>query len=64
METVGRLARFIIADLTDTKAVDQELQSNIAERKVTIQPLLLAGVDRPTGMLEGVLQKPEETSFA
>ena len=40
---LARLARFIIADLTDPSSIPQELQAIIPSVRVPIQPLLLKG---------------------
>jgi uncharacterized protein YjbI with pentapeptide repeats len=40
VQTIARLARFIVADLTDTKAVDQELQAIVPQIRVAIRPIL------------------------
>jgi hypothetical protein len=40
---LARMARFIIADLTDPSSIPQELQAIIPSVRVPIQPLLLEG---------------------
>jgi uncharacterized protein YjbI with pentapeptide repeats len=45
--TVARLARFVVADVTDAKAVDQELQAIVPQIKVPVRPLLLEGREPP-----------------
>src|SRR4029077_6332305 len=40
---LARMARFIIADLTDPRSIPQELQAIIPSVRVPIQPLLLEG---------------------
>jgi hypothetical protein len=51
VETVARLARFVV-DLTDVKAVDQELQAIVPQIKVPIRPLLLEGTEPPGPVLQ------------
>ncbi len=41
--TLARLARFIIADITDPKSIPLELQAIIPDLAVPVQPLLLEG---------------------
>ncbi|MGD0952666.1 MAG: hypothetical protein ABR985_09785 [Methanotrichaceae archaeon] len=41
--TLARIARFIIADITDPKNIPLELQSIIPDLEVPVQPLLLQG---------------------
>jgi uncharacterized protein YjbI with pentapeptide repeats len=43
---LARMARFIIADLTDPSSIPQELQAIIPSVRVPIQPLLLEGSSR------------------
>ena len=40
---LARMARFIIADLTDPRSIPQELQAIIPSVRVPIQPVLLEG---------------------
>jgi hypothetical protein len=52
ISTLGRMARFIIADLTDAKSVLQELRSIVPNSpSVVVQPLLLA-TDKEPGMFD------------
>jgi hypothetical protein len=52
ISTLGHMARFVIADLTDAKSVLQELQSIVPNNpSVVIQPLLLATEPEP-GMFD------------
>ena len=52
ISTLGHMARFVIADLTDAKSVLQELQSIVPNNpSVVVQPLLLATEPQP-GMFD------------
>lgn len=58
--TVARLARFVVADITDAKAVDQELQAIVPQIKVPIRPLFLEGAEPPGTMLQDLwLEYPD-----
>ena len=47
VQTVARLARFVVADITDARAVDQELQAIVPQIRVPVRPLILAGAKEP-----------------
>jgi len=47
VQTVARLARFVVVDITDARAVDQELQAIVPQIRVPVRPLMLAGTKKP-----------------
>ena len=53
--TLARLARFIIADLTDPSSISYELGRIIPNTKVSVQPILLSSLKNSRG-LAGVAQ--------
>ncbi len=53
---LGRLARFVIADLTDPRSVQQELTMIAPNVVVAIQPILLAGQE-PWSMLPDLYRR-------
>ena len=53
--TLARLARFIIADLTDPSSIPYELGRIIPNTKVSVQPILLSSLKNSRG-LAGVAQ--------
>jgi len=55
--TLASLARFIIADITDAKAVDQELQAILPQIKVPVRPLLLEGAAPPGEVFQVLWRK-------
>ena len=40
---LARMARFVVADLTDPSSIPLELQSFVPDMHIPVQPLLLAG---------------------
>jgi uncharacterized protein YjbI with pentapeptide repeats len=56
--TLARLARFVIADITEAKSIPQELVSLVETRpSLTIQPLLQHGTE-PWGMYDHIKRYP------
>ena len=58
VSTLARMARFVIADLTDAKSVLQELQAVVPlSPSVVVQPLMLATQEEP-GMFDFIRKFP------
>jgi hypothetical protein len=49
---LARMARFIIADLTDPSSIPKELEAIIPDLAVPVQPLLLEGSGQPYAMFK------------
>jgi len=52
VRTLAHLARFIIADITETRSIPQELQAIVPGLAVPVQPLLLEGSTGEYGMFQ------------
>jgi len=58
MTTLARLARFVIADMTDPKSIPQELVSIVEQLpSLAVQPILLKGAE-PWGMYDHIKRYP------
>jgi hypothetical protein len=54
---LARMARFVIADLTDPQSIPQELQAFVPDVAVPVQPIILAGQD-PWAMFPDLRKYP------
>jgi uncharacterized protein YjbI with pentapeptide repeats len=54
---LARMARFVIADLTDPRSIPQELQAFVPDVAVPVQPIILAGQD-PWSMFPDLQKYP------
>jgi uncharacterized protein YjbI with pentapeptide repeats len=54
---LARMARFVIADLTDARSIPQELQAFVPDVAVPVQPIILAGQD-PWAMFPDLRKYP------
>jgi hypothetical protein len=54
---LARMARFVIADLTDPRSIPQELQAFVPDVAVPVQPIILAGQD-PWAMFPDLRKYP------
>jgi uncharacterized protein YjbI with pentapeptide repeats len=57
--TIANLARFIIADITNPRAVPQELQAIVTAVAIPVRPIMQSGSEPPTGVFKSFLTSNE-----
>lgn len=58
ISTLARMARFIVADITEPRSIPQELQSIVPHLSVPVQPLLQDGSSGEYGMFQDLRKYP------
>lgn len=58
ISTLARMARFIVADITEPRSVPQELQAIVPHLSVPVQPLLQNGSSGEYGMFQDLRKYP------
>lgn len=58
ISTLARMARFIVADITEPRSIPQELQAIVTHLSVPVQPLLQDGSSGEYGMFQDLRKYP------